>query len=349
VVAAWGPAVPLAVSPKDALARAGDCQKFLNDHPAAPDAELAGHYLAYLQTVARRDGLIPRKNGQKAKVRELLRAVWDDPLTSRLRSLTVQNRKYYISREPRKQGDVWLIDYYDDFERRETKPKFLGPNEQVAQESAPQCAIAGRVLDRLDGKEPWEEVMLGALGDLRDPSRLSKVPFEPVYQVYLMKRTVELAVEGSDLLERAQLRPWLEPVLPIANELPWRWMRGDDDAKPMRERAAALIRRLPPLTEVGRRLDELRRELDRGFSRHRAPVGWLAREGEDWQIRAASAMPEGRDLGVACPAPGAARRSAWGNLGKAEKGGRVRVTGGSETRLEGRLVFADRGAPVPAR
>ena len=66
----------------------------------------------------------------------------------------------------------------------------------------------------LAGKASWEEIMLEALRGLRTPSRVSRVPFEPVYQVSLLKRTIELALEGSDLLARTSLPAWLDRRMP---------------------------------------------------------------------------------------------------------------------------------------
>jgi hypothetical protein len=351
-VEAWTRAGPLLVDePQTAAARAKECQRILTDYPSFPDTKLVGDYQSYLEAVARREGLARRNNGKSIGVRADLESVWNEKFATKLQVVqTDDGERYYFVDPPKVLGTALKFRCYIDFEEANTKEVSIPKARMKPVDWTPQCTIAAKVNgENLLQKSSWEEANLAILRDLCEPQRYSKVPFDPIYQFYLIKTTAELAAEGSHPLE-STLKPLLNAVAQAGIDTTVFWMKPDDAAaNTERRKADDFVRKLPSLARAKAEVQQYRQRLNRQLARQRIPVGRLAREGTAWCFRSAHPLRAGTDLWVANPAEGGP--AAWQNIGtaRAEAPGLNSASAGARAWIEGRPVFADIPSTVPAR
>jgi hypothetical protein len=351
---AWRTGPPLLdVKPKAAADRVVECQGFLAAYANSPYAKLAGEYQKYLEAVARREGLAKRTNGKESGVRTELEAVWNDPFACKLKVLVTDDKqRHYFFEEPveSRTSRKYLFIVKHDLDEK-IKPVSIFKAHIGPEGPAPQCAIAAKISKQdLLQKKGWEEAIFEILQGLYGTPPGQQIPFEPIYQLYLLKMTVDLGVEGSTLLESA-LEPLSRYIAMADIDEKVDWMNPDDrPARTERAKANDYAGRLPSLAEAMKKAREDRERLERGLSRWRTSVGWLARDGTVRRFRRGpGALPAGTELWVAYPA--ASGQDPWQKIGTARTGEPGFDAAGTEAKvwLEGRPVFADVGPTVPAQ
>ena len=161
---------------------------------------------------------------------------------------------------------------------------------------SPQTKIANKfrpILVEESTRTNWEKVMIGLANQIRREPEI-----DPVLQVALLKSVLEQAAEGSEALRAALTRPAAILEQGDVNvNVPW--MDPDDaDAERMRPKAAHVVQILPDFSGVLRQALARRDQIERQVRRFPRPVGWLAHEKGDWQIRRRSLPPGRADLWV---------------------------------------------------
>ncbi len=146
------------------------------------------------------------------------------------------NRRYYFQEPPVPLGTASKFLCFVDFEPANNVWKPFPRTGIKSIAFTPQCAIAAKVnQEHLFQNAGWEEATLTILRDLCKPD----APFDSVYQFDLIKRTAELAAEGSLPLERT-LQPLLVAINSDAIDSKVLWMDPDNNvAKAERRRGRA--------------------------------------------------------------------------------------------------------------
>jgi hypothetical protein len=343
--AAPGTATLIDPDPLTAAARAKECRQVLAAHPNLPDTALARRYLAHLEAIARREGLVARKGGKATGARADLEAVWQEELASGLRVVrTFEGKSYYFVNQPVPRATSRTFHCYLGFERESAREVSI-PKAQIRyEEPAPQCAIATQVNEwKILRNLRWEDAAFAILHHLYEPERISSAEFDPIYRYALLKSTAELAAEGSAPLASA-LRPLLDRLAQFKVDTSVFWMNPDDKpANHERPRAADFFRALPPLSKAEAEVAASRQQLLADLAGRRTPVGWLAREGSAWRLRADRSVDAGAGLWVVVPPPAAGRPALWARVGTAGNGSGPAALEGSDpgALVEGRPVFAD--------
>jgi hypothetical protein len=325
-----------AVAPPEATVRAEKCRQFAVRYPASPDLDRATSYRQAMEAMSHRsaDG-----EGALGKLQKLV----TDLLVDNLWMVTVRApasdgpRHYYATEQPPR--GVKSLRYLVGFDGKERTLKVIGDwVERI--DVSPQTKIARKfkpMLSQDPARIDWEVVILDLVEDVR-----TQPGMDPVLRVALLRKVLELGLEGSDPLQKA-LGPLKDRVDQGDVDVNVPWMDPESkEADQVRPKASAFIRSLPDL--AGLRKDALARRaaVRRLLTGHPQALGWLAHEPEGWRVRTGAVVPPQGELHVA--APGADGHGAWKKIGVLDRGRpRLTVADGPEL-AEGRPVFVVSGA-----
>jgi hypothetical protein len=323
--------VRAAVAPQEAGVRAEQCRQFLVQHPASPDFERVTAYRTAMEAVSHRsaDG-----EGSLGKLQKLM----TDLLVDNLWMITVRPpaaegpRHYYVAEQPaRNARSVRFLAGFDGKEKTLTMVSDwverieLSPQTKIAQKFKPMLFQDPSQID-------WEVMTLDLIDQVR-----SQPGMDPVLRVALLRKVLELGLEGSEPLQAVLggLKTKIDQADVDVN-VPWMDPedRGADQTRP---KAAAFVRSLPDLTPM--RKDVLaRRAAVRGLMAGRPkPVGWLARETDGWRIRTSAVLPAQGTLRIVVP--GDDGHGAWKKIGAIDQSRPRLISPDNPGLAEGRPVF----------
>ncbi len=241
-------------------------------------------------------------------------------------------RHYYVPEQPPRNAKS--LRYLVGFDGKERTLNVVGDwVERI--EVSPQTKIANKfkpLLFQDPTQIDWEVVMLDLIEQVRGQPGM-----DPVLRVALLRKVLELALEGSEPLQAA-LGGLKNQVDQADVDVNVPWMDPESrEADQVRPKASAFVRSLPDLTAA--RKDALaRRAAARGLMAIRPQaVGWLAREPDGWRVRTGAVLPSHGTLSIAIA--GGDGHGTWKAVGVLDQG-RARLTAADEPALaEGRPVF----------
>jgi hypothetical protein len=320
-----------AISPVEAGVRAEQCRFFLVQHPGSPDGETIATYQRFMAAIARRG---PEGDGPLSKLRELL----SDTQIENVWMVTVKPpgaraaKRYYLTGPPL--PDARSLRYLANHKGTEKTVHVVRASREET-DLSPQAKIAARfkpIFAQGPERIAWEETMLELIEQVR-----TQPGIDPVFQVFLLRRIVALAAEGSEPF-RERIAEFQDRVARADVNVKVNWMDPDNPAAvDVRSRAAALVPALPGLAPCRRKILERRAEVDRQVSRRPRTVGWLARDAGVWNIRTGSLLPQQGSLVVALLA--ANGRAAWRVIGTIAQGKPELTVVDDPGLAEGRPVF----------
>ncbi len=327
------------VAPPEANVRADQCRQYLVQYPASPEFERATAYRHAMEAMSHRavDG-----EGSLGKLQKLMTDLLVDNLwmISMRPPASSAPKHYYLTQQPAR--DARSVRYLAGFDGKE-RSLTLVRDWVDKTEVSPQTKLANRFKPMLF-QEPtridWEAVMLDLIDQVR-----TQPDMDPVLRVALLRKVLELALEGSaPLQDTLGAYKIMADQADVDTNVPW--MDPDNrEAEQMRPKASAFLRSLPDLSPA--RKDALaRRAAVQGLLAARPQaVGWLAREPDGWQVRAGGVLPAAGTLRIAVP--GKDGHAEWKKIGAIDQG-RPRLSVAADPSLaEGRPVFvmpADAGS-----
>ena len=249
-----------------------------------PNTDAVAAYLTLAEATAR------RAPGVKNSPREGLQLLFSDILVDNVWMVTVKNgessqdrvkaERYYTTGPPADKGAFVQFLSLVSFGGKQLNRTFR--RESVAsRDFSPQSKIAAVYRPILEDElklARWETVMHDLVARiLNDPD------IDPILQVALLRRVLDLATEGSAVL-RDVLGPLKTRLDKADVDVNVPWMNPETDLKTGRERAAhciATVRdqfHLPPSKDI----DGLRNQIERGVLRTYPTVGWMAKDRQGW-------------------------------------------------------------------
>ena len=319
------------VAPPEANVRADQCRQYLVQYPASPEFDRATTYRHAMEAMSHRavDG-----EGSLGKLQKLMTDLLVDNLwmISMRPPASSAPKHYYLTQQPAR--DARSVRYLAGFDGKE-RSLTLVRDWVDRTEVSPQTKLANRFKPMLF-QEPtridWEAVMLDLIDQVR-----TQPDMDPVLRVALLRKVLELALEGSaPLQDTLGAYKVLADQADVDTNVPW--MDPENrEAEQMRPKASAFLRSLPDLSAA--RKDALaRRAAVQGLLAGRPQaVGWLAREPEGWQVRTGVVLPAAGTLRIAVP--GKAGHAEWKKVGAIDQG-RPRLSVADDPSLaEGRPVF----------
>ncbi len=340
ITAGWrgdgGPAVP----PQEAGARASQCRQFMTQFPASPEFDRAAAYRQAMEAMSHRSA---EAEGALGKLRGLM----TDLLVDNLWMMTLRppaaggERHYYLTEQPAR--DARSVRYLAGFDGKERTLSIV-PAWVVRTEVAPQTKLAARFKPTLQAppeKIDWETVILDMIDQVRTQPGL-----DPVLRVALLRNVLALGMEGSDPLQQA-LGPFRKLVDEADVDTNVPWMDPENrEADQVRPRALALVRSLPDIAPARKDALARRDAVRRVLAERPRTVGWLAHEGDAWQIRTGPKPAPDGAIQLVVPADGG--HSAWRKIGAVEKGQPHLAAPDDPALAEGRPVFLAPASPASA-
>ncbi|MHB1556254.1 MAG: hypothetical protein ACYC61_02120 [Isosphaeraceae bacterium] len=328
------------VPPQEASARASQCRQFMTQFPASPEFDRAAAYRQAMEAMSHRSA---EAEGSLGK----LRALMADLLVDNLWMVTLRppasggERHYYLTEQPAR--DARSVRYLAGFDGKE-RPLNIVPAWVVRTEVAPQTKLAARfkpLLQVSPEKIDWEPMILDMIDQVRTQPGL-----DPVLRVALLRNVLALGMEGSDPLQQALggFRKLVDEA-DVDTNVPW--MDPENrEADQVRPKALALVRSLPDIAPARKHALARRDAIRRVLAERPRTVGWLAREGDAWQIRTGTTpAPDGA---IQLVVPGDGGHSSWRKIGAVEKG-KPRLAAPDDPALaEGRPVFLAPASPASA-
>jgi hypothetical protein len=347
-VAAWHQLIepwtskPFEVKPDEAGERAARCNQFLSQHPLYVDAELVREYASCLAAISQQQE--SATGSAAAKLRELFAGL----LVKDLWVVKLENGKTYylkanIQREVQKAKELGTgkgyvnVRYLADSEGKE-KSTIIKADDVETTSRAPQSVVADLVqkMPANFTAKTWEEATLAIAQKIR-----SNREMDPVLQVNLLKRVLNLAALGSYSLGQA-LAEHQRQLKEASVDLEVSWIDPNNTAAGgVRGDARHILERLPSLEPLLKAAQAHRAKVEEAVKRSdRSPIGWLARERSRWSCRSAFQLSGTQELCVLVP--GAGGTADWCAVGKSIKGTTTVEVVKLEAFVEGRLVFARR-------
>ncbi len=320
-----------AVAPQEASVRVEKCRQFGVRFPASPDLDRATAYRQAMEAMSHRSA---EGEGALGKLQKLM----TDLLVDNLWMVTVRApasdgpRHYYATEQPPR--GVKSLRYLVGFDGKERTLKVVGDwVERI--EVSPQTKVAQKFKPMLfqdPARIDWEVVMLDLIEQVR-----TQPGMDPVLRVALLRKVLELGLEGSDPLQQA-LGRWKEQLDQADVDVNVPWMDPESrEADQVRPKAVACVRSLPDLTALRKDALGRRAAVGRLLTGHPQVVGWLAREPDGWRVRTGAVLPPRGDLHIAVP--GDDGHGAWKKIGVIDHG-QPRLTVADDPALaEGRPVF----------
>jgi hypothetical protein len=308
----------------------------VSQHPGFPDNAGILHYQKYLEAIGRR---APDDASPTSKLRQLL----SDVLVSQVWMVMTKDpadinhkeviKRYYAKQQPTQDANFVHFNGLFDFNGKQMPRAIL--KERVAYLGlSPQSTVAERfnpiLLDdsKLGG---WEPVMFDLIEAILDQPNI-----DPLLQLAMLRRVVELAGDGSEPL-RASLQK-LKDKLDAASFDNVAWMNpeaaGVAAPRAVAERAVRSLRSLiDPRKQVLARRDQIEQDVMVEYR----PVGWLSRSTNSWAVHFGSPIAAQGKLWVVVP--GADKRGQWRQVGTSNGGKPAIDDADASAVAEGRPVF----------
>jgi hypothetical protein len=318
-------------SPEALLDRLEKTTSFLAANPWYPDADRLADYKKLLEAMSRRD---LKADSPKLRLVQLfsdilVQSIW----MVKVKDPNGTSKCYYMNKHPNEGSN--LIRYLGGFDGRE-RARAIIMAFIVYSDWSPQTKIANKykiVLGQGSTLAEWDRVMIELMTAIRSSENM-----DPLLQVALLKKVADNAIDGSEPLREA-----LGPIKGLLEQgdvdvnVPW--MDPDNaDAERLRPRALELVKSLPDLAEVLKEAHRQHERLEQVVKQFPRSVGWLVKEGNRWQVRSGTVLPNDGDLWVAVPESNS--RSTWKQVG-AISGGAIKIlTESGDVMVEGRPVFA---------
>ena len=282
-----------AVAPQEASVRAEQCRQFLVQHPASPEFERTTAYRQAMEAVSHRSA---EGEGGLGKLQKLM----TDLLVNNLWMVTVRApasggpRQYYATEQPARNART--VRYLVGFDGKERTLTLIADWVQKIDVS-PQTKIAQKfkpVLLQDPTQIDWEVTLLDLIDQVR-----TQPGMDPVLRVALLRKVLELGLEGSEPLQAA-LGGLKNQVDQADVDVNVPWMDPESrEAEPVRPKAAAFVRHLPDLTALRKDVLARRSKVQRLMADRPRAVGWLARGTEGWLIRTGAVLPQQGTLQIA--------------------------------------------------
>jgi len=320
------------LTPDDAKRALEMAKPLLEKHGDSPQAELWRERLPHVEAVAARvDG-----NG-RSRAPEL-RRVFDDPLLNTIHCITSQKgKRYYLNEavpaERLRKAPTINFKYLMGFDFSE-KSVALDVAEIASSGPAPQQELSKTIRASLDEVEQgkWDSGFFAIILSLLDETH----DIDPVLRLVLLKRTLDVAQQGSHSLRVAseELRKRLEENRSL---LAANWLDPDDEkVEAAREASVVLLAKSADADALRTKAKEVFRADTAPFPAQPQWIGWLMREGEELQLLAPNRRPSsGALVNLHADSVG---KMQWIQLGEAGPDG---VTWSSKTEgiAAGRPVF----------
>jgi len=329
-IARWATKDLTAVAPQAAKALVAEAQPLLNDLADYPQAEGLKGRVAHLQAISTRvadDG---------TRVHLKLLEVFTDPAVANLWMVwDRQGRRYYSKMQPQPLGQRVRVTFLTGFDFSEESVS-MALADLLHNERAPQSVISDAAVKDLTGLTDarWEAVFIGMLDKLHSDAKL-----DPVLKVILLRRVLDVACQGSQVLA-SQLDAYRERLNSPDLKLDANWLKpNDSEAATARIVAEGVLGSLPPPRDAAKGVAQAIAALKQPFAPRYAWAGWLVKDDAlGWSCRIRPASGAGGDLHVVY-------RPAAGGPVSIPKVGELRASGASlsaenEAALfEGRPVF----------
>lgn len=318
------------ISPQAAKALAAETQPLLSEAGDYPQAEGLKQRVAYLQTVAARVA----EDGTRIHLKLL--EVFTDPAVASLWLVSDrQGGRYYSKTQPQPLGQRVRVKFLTGFDFSEESVS-LALSDILHNERAPQSVISAAAVKDVTGLTDarWEPVFVGLLEKLHSDAKL-----DPVLKVILLRRVLDVACQGSQMLAilfddyRQRLN---SPDL----KLDANWLKpNDSDAATARIVAEGVLGSLTPPRDTAPALAQAKAELVQPFAQRYAWAGWLVKdEALGWSCRTRPTGSVGGDLHVAYrPVPSGAVTIR--KIGELRLSGASLSAGDETAMFEGRPVF----------
>jgi hypothetical protein len=309
-------------------------------HPASPDIERANAYRQAMEAVSHR---ATEGEGALGKLQKLMTDLLVDNLWMVIVRAPASDgpRHYYVTEQPAR--NARSLRYLVGFDGKERTLNVVGDWVQKIDVS-PQTKIAQKFKPLLlqdPTQIDWEVVMLDLVEQVRTQPLM-----DPVLRVALLRKVLELGLEGSEPLQSALggLKNQLDQADVDVN-VPWMDPESRE-ADQVRPKASAFLRHLPDLTAPRKDALARRSKIQRLMTGYPRTVGWLAREPQGWLVRTGAVLPQQGVLQIVMAGDGS--HGAWKKIGLIDQG-RPRLTTPDDPALaEGRPVFVaseDAGSP----
>jgi hypothetical protein len=338
-LAAEWKAVPEGLTPSEAKSRAALCAQFLNQHPACPNADAVAADQRFAEAIARRTPGV--ENSPPARLQRL----FSDILVDNVWMVTVTNRdpdgristiKYYTTSRPVEKNAFVQFMSLISFNGKE-QFRLIAGDRIASRNLSPQSKIAADFKPILADESKlarWETVMRDLVARILDEPDI-----DPILQVALLRRVLDSAVEASEPLKEAlgAMKTRLDQANVDIN-VPW---MNPETANIDRSRtvAADAIQRLRTVAMLppAERILDLRDRIEHSALQTYPTVGWLARDGDKWQVRTGGTVPNQGELWVVLPLDQKTGRMK--KLGRIDGGKPTIDARDSSTLAEGRPVF----------
>jgi hypothetical protein len=172
--------------------------------------------------------------------------------------------------------------------------------------------------------------------DLVDRIR-TQPEIDPVLQLALLRKVLELAVEGSEPL-RETIGGFRNLVDQADVDVNVTWMDPDNrEADRLRVKAAGVVRSLPGLAPARKEVLGRRARIEHLITRRIQTIGWLVQDASGWQVRSGSVLPQQGVLWVVMPRE--INSGVWRQIGTLDQGKPRLSQGDDPGRAQGRPVF----------
>jgi hypothetical protein len=166
---------------------------------------------------------------------------------------------------------------------------------------------------------------------------MSEADIDPILKVALLKKVVESATAGSEPL-RSEMEAFKSQLDQNPLDINVTWMNPEASRfDRTRTEADRLAQSLRPRIPDAKRVALLLAQIERSVRKTYRPIGWQAKDRDDWRVRTGATVPDRGELWVIVPA--ANPLMEWRKVGSI-KGGKPTIDARDPSSLaEGRPVF----------
>jgi hypothetical protein len=288
-------------TPQVAKLQADLCARFLAQYPGFPAADDLAIYRKYAEAITRR---APAADGLVSKLQRLLSDIlvdhiWMISVTDKDTNGRLVKSNYYATNAPVEQGPLLRFDSIIAFNgknltRAIAKDRItycdLSPQSRIASEFKPIFADPSKLAR-------WETVMTNLIQRI-----LAEPDIDPILQVALLKKVVELATAGSEPLRR-EMEAFKSQLELNPLDINVTWMNPEasrlDRTRIEADRLVHALRtRIPDVKRVTAALAQIERSVRKTYR----TVGWQTKDGGDWRVRTGATVPDQGELWVIIPA-----------------------------------------------
>jgi hypothetical protein len=321
--------------PQEARLRIKQCDQFLTQHPAFPGREGVTRYQKYAEAIARR---APGADSPATKLQSLLADILVDHVWMvRVGAKDADEwsiKRYYTTKQPVEEAGFVKFGSIVAHAGKE-QPRAISRDRVDYLGLSPQSKISARfkpILEDPTSLNRWESVMIDLVNAI-----IGQPDIDPILQVGLLRKVIDSAIEGSDLLQEplANIKNRLDRARVDVNAL---WM-DPEGPQPDRSRSEAreLVQALRGSMVTPQQISTRRDQIEKGFAQVYRPVGWLALDPAGWQVRSGPTNPDQGDLWVVVRR--VAGHGEWRKLGTIVGGKPTIDTRDGSALAEGRPVF----------